>query len=115
MLRSLVENGSVLIDPKIGNRDELFRHVALDAEAKGSVSSAEEFRRALVEREEQMSTEVEPGIALPHARTDTVQSLFLYIIISTKGIKFGTFGSRVKIAFLLGAPREAPNYLDVMA
>jgi mannitol/fructose-specific phosphotransferase system IIA component (Ntr-type) len=115
MLSTLIEKGSVLIDPKVAGRDELFRRVASDAEAKGTVSSAADFHKALTDREEQMSTEVEPGIALPHARTDAVRSMFLYVIVSAKGIKFGTFGSRVKIAFLVGAPKEAPNYLDVMA
>jgi mannitol/fructose-specific phosphotransferase system IIA component (Ntr-type) len=115
MLRSLIENGTILIDPTIGGRDELFSRIATEAHAKGNVTSAQEFRRALVEREEQMSTEIESGIALPHARTDAVRRMFLCIIVSGKGIKFGAFGSRVKITFLLGAPKEAPNYLDIMA
>lgn len=115
MLKEFVDRGSVLVDPDVSKKEELFRLVAGDAHSKELITDADSFFDVLMEREKQMSTEIEPGIALPHARTDIVKESFAYVISSKKGIKFGALGSKVRIAFLVGVPSDSKHYLDVMA
>jgi PTS system fructose-specific IIC component len=115
MLESLIERGGVLVGPPLEKMKDLFRWVADDAAKKGLVKSADAFYEALIEREDQVSTELEPGIAIPHARSATVSQEFVYLVVATRGIKFAGPGSKVKIAFLFGAPPQTQHYLDIMA
>ena len=115
MLKELIEKGGVLINPEFTTKEKLFRWIAEDAASKQLISSVDDFYKGLIDREEQMSTEVEKGIAIPHAKLDSINELFVYCIVSEKGIKFGGFGSKVKIAFLIGAPRSSQHFLDTMA
>ncbi len=115
MLKSLIEKGGILINPEFTARDEMFQWIARDAENKGLVSSADVFYQGLISREEQMSTEIEKGVAIPHAKLDEIKEIFIYLTISKKGISFGGLGSKVKISFCIGAPHNAQHYLDVMA
>lgn len=115
MLNELIEKGGILLNPEFALKEEMFRRISDDAASKQLVSSAGEFYKGLIDREEQMSTEVKKGIAIPHAKLDSINELFVYCIVSEKGIKFGGFGSKVKIAFLIGAPRTSQHFLDTMA
>lgn len=115
MLRRAIDTGGVLLQPPCERKEQFFELAGQAAAEKGLVSSREEFVAALMEREEQMSTEVEAGVALPHARTECVKEIFIYLMISTKGVKFKPVGGKVKIAFLVGAPPQARHYLDIMA
>jgi PTS system fructose-specific IIC component/PTS system nitrogen regulatory IIA component len=57
------------------------------------------------EREEKMSTGLEKGIAVPHAKTDAVSSLKLAIGIAPEGIDFDSMDKEPsKLFFLLLAP-----------
>lgn len=115
MLKKLIEKGGILLNPEFTTKEEMFRWIAEDAASKQLITSADEFYTGLIDREEQMSTEVEKGIAIPHTKLDSINELFVYCIVSEKGIKFGGFGSKVKIAFLIGAPRSSQHFLDTMA
>ncbi len=115
MLKPLIEKGGILINPDFKAKEEMFQWIANDAEKKGLVPSADAFYRGLISREEQMSTEIEKGVAVPHAKIDEIKEIFIYITISKKGISFGGLGSKVKISFCIGAPRNAQHYLDIMA
>lgn len=115
MLRSLIRAGTVIINADFEDRDSMFRWIAEDAQTRKLVSSAAEFYDCLVKREEQISTEVAKGIAMPHTRTDTVKQMFLYVVLSQRGIKYSGLGSRVRIVFLVGATKDTAHYLDAMA
>ena len=115
MLKELIDKGGILLNTKFATKEELLRWAADDAASKQLVTSADEFYKGLIDREEQMSTEIEKGIAIPHAKLDIINEIFVYCIVSTKGIKFGGFGSKVKIAFLIGAPSSSQHFLDTMA
>ncbi|MBD3343701.1 MAG: hypothetical protein GF401_01410 [Chitinivibrionales bacterium] len=115
MLKELIEKGGILHNPDFSKKEELFKWIAETAEKKGIIESADEFYLALIERENQMSTEIEPGISFPHAKHPSVKEMFLYVVISHKGIRFGGLGSKVKIIFLVGTPMDSQHYLDVMA
>lgn len=73
--------------------------------------------RALIEREGLGSTGIGQGIAIPHGKTDRVDSLVAVLGISHKGVNFESLdGELVYIFFLLVAPREtAGPHLKALA
>ena len=95
----------LLADTKAAAISELIE--LLDDE--GLVSDRHEALSAVIAREEGMSTGLENGIAMPHARTSAVNRLVCAVGIKPEGIDFGTLdNSRVRIVILLLAPADAP-------
>jgi mannitol/fructose-specific phosphotransferase system IIA component (Ntr-type) len=116
MLRSFITRERIYINPRVKNRDELFRIIAEDALKHGLIESPDALCRILKQREAQGSTELEPGIAIPHAKFPEARKAFAYAIISKKGIRWGgPLSGGARIIFLLGAAPEDENYLAMMA
>lgn len=115
MVENVFKLKRIVVDPDIKTKDQLFRFIADEAFSSELINSSDDFYKGLVAREEQISTEVEKGLAIPHTKIDTVKELFVYIVTSKTGIKFGGLGSKVKISFVIGAPANAEHFLDVMA
>ncbi len=78
----------------------------------GEISDCHAAMEAIIAREEKMSTGLEKGIAIPHARTDSVQQLTAAVGIKREGIDFGSpDGEPARIIVLLLAPLNAPTPL----
>lgn len=71
----------------------------------GEIDNFDAAYEALLEREQKGSTGLEAGIAVPHAKTDTVHDLSIAIGIAPEGIDFQAMdGNPSTIFFLLLAP-----------
>lgn len=78
----------------------------------GGVSSVDTVRRAILEREAQMSTGMEHGIAIPHARTAAVDRMICALGTSAKGIDYGSMDgepSRIFVLTLSPADTNTPH------
>ena len=115
MVENVFKLKRIFVNSELKTKEELFRFISDEAFSSELINSADEFYKGLIAREEQISTEVEKGLAIPHTKIDTVKNLFVYIVTSKKGIKYGGLGSKVKISFIIGAPANAEHFLDVMA
>ena len=63
--------------------------------------------KALVERENLGSTGIGQGIAIPHGKTDKVDSLVAILGVSNQGVNFDALdGEPVYIFFLLVTPKD---------
>ena len=67
----------------------------------GLVRDAAEARKAVLEREESMSTGMEKGIAIPHGRTEAVSGLVCAIGLKPEGVDFKAFDGRPSRIFVL--------------
>ena len=79
--------------------------------------SQETLYQALLEREQQGSTGVGNGMAIPHARFDELDSFVLFIATSRKGVDFEAIDKkRVKVFFMLFGPKNAVHdHLKILA
>lgn len=76
---------------------------------RGLVSDRERATQAVLEREQSLSTGMEYGVAIPHARTDAVSQLVCAIGLKKDGLDFGSLDGRpVRIVVLVLAPENAP-------
>jgi PTS system fructose-specific IIC component len=82
----------------------------------GVVSDKEQFINDVALREEEMSTELEHGVAMPHARSSSVQKPAVAIGISKKGIVFGDSNQLSHIVVLIAMPLDATSeHIQVLA
>ena len=92
------ETAEAVIDELL---DVLASHVSLD--------NREQVRAEIMEREQQMSTGLAHGVAIPHARTDAVGTLVCAVGTSITGVDFGAMdGKPSRIVLLSLSPRDKP-------
>ena len=71
----------------------------------GKIDDGDSIYQAVRSREDQGSTGLGEGIAIPHAKTDAVSEMTLAIGISPEGIDFESLdGEDTKVFFMILAP-----------
>lgn len=71
------------------------------------VLDLDQVRRDVFDREEQMSTGVGMGLALPHARSGAVSDTISAFATTAEGVEFGAMdGQPVRLVFLLVGPEN---------
>lgn len=103
---------------KAENKEEVVEELVEILFEKGLLADEEVALSAIRERESVMSTGLENGIAIPHARTDAVNSLVGIAAIVHSGVKdYATVdGSRVDIVVLMMSPKNLQTpYLRLIA
>ncbi|MDZ7725902.1 MAG: PTS sugar transporter subunit IIA [candidate division KSB1 bacterium] len=75
---------------------------------------AENLNAAFMEREEQGSTAFENGVAIPHARIKELDSFYVGIALSRKGVDFQSMTANARIFSFLWSVRQ-PNRMSFSA
>ncbi len=89
------------------NKDEVLKELVEILAKAGKISNLERALDAIKKREDMGSTGLEEGIAVPHAKTDTVDKLTMAIGISPEGVEFDALdGKPSHIFFLMLAPPD---------
>lgn len=89
------------------NKDEVLKELVEILAKAGKISNLERALDAIKKREDMGSTGLEEGIAVPHAKTDTVDKLTMAIGISPDGVEFDALdGKPSHIFFLMLAPPD---------
>ena len=84
---------------------------------QGNITDIETYRQCVYHREEEGSTGVGEGVAIPHAKTPAVSRPGLAFMRVKSGVEFDSLdGQPAKIFFLIAAPDTEDNvHLDVLA
>ena len=101
-------------DSKIGAIKELVNVL----HGRGVVADSLSFLQAVLERENLGSTVLEGDVALPHARSRTVQQLGMAVGVCPRPLDFPSGDDRhgVRLVCLIAVPSEAPGlYLGLLA
>ena len=101
--------------PKDKN-DTIRQAVALMAKS-GNISNIEAYTKQVMAREEESTTGVGEGIAIPHGKCDAVTRPGLAAMIIRDGVDYDSLdGEPVNVLFLIAAPNTKENvHLDVLS
>ena len=106
-LLDLIQENVVRVPLKETSKYEVIRELVDILKDAEKISDPEPIYQAIQKREEQASTGLENGIAVPHAKTSSVEELTLAIGIAPQGIDFQALdGKPSKVFFLLLAPPD---------
>ena len=90
------------------SKDELLRELVDLAADDVQVRDREEVLRAVMDREEVLSTGIGHGVAIPHGKSSSVNGLVLVAGVAREGIDFEALdGKPVQLFFLLVGPESA--------
>jgi PTS system fructose-specific IIA component/PTS system nitrogen regulatory IIA component len=99
------------------NKEGVLAEVAEMVHKAGKVSDKDTFLGALMKRENLESTGIGKGLAIPHARTDTVDGVVMAFARSKEGIDFQSLDQKpAYLVFLIASPeREKSAYIKALA
>lgn len=113
-----------LLDPKsiqlngqaADKKDALDKMVNLMA-ASGKINDVETYRKGVYAREEESTTGIGDGIAIPHCKSDAVSRPGLAAMVVPDGVEFDSLdGQPANLFFLIAAPNTEDNvHLDVLS
>ena len=115
--RKILDIHCITTELKGATKYEVIEELVDLLDRAGKVTDKKVLLQDIIDREERMSTGMEHGIALPHARTSGVNSQTIAIGIHKRGIDFQTIdGSQVHILAMILTPagEEAPH-MQVLA
>ncbi|MDX8336406.1 MULTISPECIES: PTS fructose transporter subunit IIABC [Cetobacterium] len=76
----------------------------------GKLNDKDEFRKTILKREEQSSTGLEEGIAIPHGKSSSVKIPTVAFGLSQEGIDYDSLdGEPSKLFFMIAAPADATD------
>ncbi|MGN0680262.1 MAG: fructose-specific PTS transporter subunit EIIC, partial [Oscillospiraceae bacterium] len=82
----------------------------------GTISDKEEYKRAILAREEQGSTAVGDGIAIPHAKNAVVKAPSLAAITVPQGVDYEALDDEPStLLFMIAAPNDGDVHLEVLS
>ncbi|MDR2479567.1 MAG: PTS sugar transporter subunit IIA [Treponema sp.] len=97
----------IKVDLEAEDKDEAFEELVDHFCQADKTNVREELLDALMEREAKMSTGIQKGIAIPHGKTNAVNTVRGVLGISRKGIDYDALdGEPVYLLFMIVAPQE---------
>lgn len=116
-IRDLLAVESIDLNGKVNGKNEaLDAMVALMAKS-GKINDVEKYRKGVYAREEEGTTGIGEGIAIPHCKSDAVSRPGLAAMVIKDGVDFDALdGEKVDLIFLIAAPNTEDNvHLDVLS
>ena len=116
-IRDLLAVESIDLNGKAtGKTDVLDQCVDLMAKS-GKIADVEKYRKGVFAREDEGTTGIGMGIAIPHCKSDAVKKAGLAAMVVKNGVDFESLdGTPAKIIFLIAAPNTEDNvHLQVLS
>ena len=117
LLSKLLKENCIILDLKSKEKMAALKEIVDNLEEKQEIPDKKDFLRAMVEREKMKSTGIGRGIALPHAKTESLKKPVIAFARSKEGIDFKSLDGRpVHLIFALGSSEMQVNfYLEALA
>lgn len=116
-IRDLLATESIELNGKAtGKKDVLEKMVDLMAKS-GRIKDIDTYRKGVYAREEEGTTGIGEGIAIPHCKSEAVNSPGLAAMVLQEGVEFDALDDeKVNLIFLIAAPDTEDNvHLDVLS
>ena len=116
-IRDLLAAESINLNGTPAGKTEALNQ-CIDLMAKsGKIADVEKYRKGVFAREEEGTTGIGMGIAIPHCKSDAVTKAGLAAMVVKDGVDFESLdGTLAKIIFLIAAPNTEDNvHLQVLS
>jgi PTS system fructose-specific IIA component/PTS system nitrogen regulatory IIA component len=107
-VKDMFSRERVKFDLKASTKDEVLEELIELLVADDKVSDSEVFKAAVLKREEEFSTGIGMGIAIPHGKSSSVKEACIVYGTSKKGIDYKSMDDEpAHLFFLLAVPEES--------
>ena len=98
------------------NKQELVQYLVSNI-CKGTALNQDEVFKAIIKREQGISTTLESGLSIPHARLEGLTSFRAVVAVIPQGVQ-DNYGKNIKVMFLFLSPsgeQYFPEHLKLLA
>lgn len=116
-IRDLLAVESIELNGAAGSKKEVLDQMVALMAKSGKISDVETYRKGVYAREEESTTGIGEGIAIPHCKSAAVTKPGLAAMVLKDGVDFDALdGEKVHLIFLIAAPDTEDNvHLDVLS
>lgn len=112
----LLKKTAIITGVNINSKDEAIE-MLIDLHNKaGNITDAEQYKKDILARESLGSTAIGDGIAIPHAKSESVGHAGLAAITVPEGVDYGApDGKPSNLIFMIAAPLDGDLHLEVLS
>ncbi len=116
-ITELLSINTILLNIEGNQKEETIDQLVEILFKAGKISDRSEFKAAILKREEQSTTGIGDGIAIPHAKTKVVNEAAIVFGKSAAGVNYESLdGKPAHLFFMIAAPEGANNtHLEALA
>lgn len=116
-ITDLLKNEGIELGAVVANKQQTIEKLVELMDKTGNLIDKDEYKQCVFKREEEGTTGIGEGIAIPHAKTGAVKSAGLAAMVIPDGVDFDSLDANpVNLAFLIAAPDTKDNiHLDVLS
>ena len=116
-ITDLLDKRSISLNETPKTKSEALDRIIYLMVASGKINDREAYREQVYAREEESTTGLGEGIAIPHGKWDAVTKPGLAAMVVKDGVEFDALdGQPVTLMFLIAAPNTKDNvHLDVLS
>lgn len=116
-LSNLIRKDLIVKEVKAKSRDEIIKEIVEFLKKKDLIGNEKELIQKLIERENQATTAVADGIAIPHCKSKNLEEPIIAIAVSKEGVDFNSTNKKpTHVFFFLITPENQPTrHLQILA
>lgn len=116
-ITDLLDKRSVMLGAAPSDKKQTIEQAVALMVKSGKIADEEGYRNQVFKREEESTTGIGEGIAIPHGKCDAVSKPGLAAMVIPNGVDFDSLdGEPVTLLFLIAAPNTEDNvHLDVLS
>ena len=116
-VRDLLSQDSIELNGKAQSKSDVIKQMVALMVKQGNIQDREAYEKGVFAREEESTTGIGDGIAIPHCKSDAVKKPGLAAMVLPDGVEYDALdGQPVHIIFLIAAPNTEDNiHLEVLS
>lgn len=116
-IKDLLNPGSIKLNASAVSKEDAINQIVDLMNLSGRISDIDVYRKGVFAREEESTTAVGEGVAIPHCKSSSVKSAGLAAMTVPAGVDYDApDGEKVKVVFLIAAPDTKENvHVDVLS
>lgn len=112
----LLKADAIELNSSVKSKAEAVDKLIALHEKAGNLTDVNEYKKAILERENQGSTAIGEGIAVPHAKSNSVKTAGLSAITVSSGVDYNApDGKPSDILFMIAAPLDGDLHLEILS
>ena len=112
----LLKKNAIELNASVASKNDAIDKLIALHEKAGNLLDVNEYKKAILAREAQGSTAIGEGIAVPHAKSESVKTPGLSAITVQNGVDYGApDGKNSDILFMIAAPLDGDLHLEILS
>ena len=116
-ITELLSKKAIDLNVSVKTKADVIDYMTNLQDKAGNLNDREEYKKGILAREEESTTGIGEGIAIPHSRGPAVKKAGLAAIVIKDGVEYESLdGEPVYLAFMIAAPQGGGNvHLEALA